>query len=201
MNLLIVSASQRSPSQSRKMAAYLLAVIEQYRWFERVEVLDLGRHPLPLWDQGVWEGDPKWQKILPPVRRQVTEADAYVFIIPEWNGMATPAMKNFTLFWGERETGHKPALLIGVSSEPNGQYPIADMRAFGLKNNKWVFIPDHLVIRHVDRYFNTPGPVDEHEKFLRDRIVYSLKELHAYAELLNRFRERWVFDDRFKYAP
>jgi len=201
MKVLIIAASQRYPSQSRKVAGYLLAAIEQHGFFDQMDLLDLGQHPLPLWDQGVWECDTKWQKILPPVKERVHTADAYIFIIPEWNGMATPAMKNFTLFWGERETGHKPVLLIGVSSEPNGQYPIADMRAFGLKNNKWVFIPDHVIIRHVDRYFNKAEAVDENEKLLRDQLFYALKELKAYAGALKTVREQWIFDDRFKYAP
>ena len=35
---------------------------------------------------------------------------------PEWAGMVTPGLKNLLLFATSKEVGHKPALVVGVSS-------------------------------------------------------------------------------------
>ena len=200
MKALIISASQRYPSQSAKVARFVAEMLKENSAFNRYDMLDLGQNPLPLWDEGVWKNEPRWEIILSPVMKKVTEADAYIIIVPEWNGGVTPAIKNFALFFGERETGHKPVWLIAVSSEINGQYPVADMKAFVSKNNKWIFIPDHTVIRFVHQVLNTPEPRNEEEKLLRDRMYYSLHQLGLYARALKPLRETYPFDDRFKYA-
>ncbi len=199
MNLLVISASQRHPSQSRKVADYLLKEAIQFE-FAQTHLIDLGQTPLPLWDENVWKNTGGWPEILPPVKEKVNNADAYIIIVPEWNGAATPAVKNFLLFFGERETGHKPVLLVSVSNGPNGQYPVSDMRAFGGKNNKWIYIPDHLIIRHVNDVLNEPEASSQEDKILRERIRYSLRQLETYARHLKPLRETYVFDDRFKYA-
>ena len=201
MQVMIVAASQRHPSQSGKVAKYLRKMIRNENLFEQTDLLDLGQNPLPLWDEGVWNGQPFWEDILTPLRHRVRRADAYILVIPEWNGAATPAIKNFSLFFDEKDTGHKPVLLVSISSEINGQYPIADMMAFGRKNNKWIFIPDYIIIRFVHHYLNAEKPVGEQEIFLHDRILYGLNELRQYAALLKEFRKDWHYDDRFKYAP
>ncbi|NPA43226.1 MAG: NAD(P)H-dependent oxidoreductase [Chlorobi bacterium] len=200
MKALVIAASQRHPSQSAKVAEYIRRMIAERAVFSEVNVYDLGKNPLPLWDEGVWRNDPRWQRILEPVARLVTDADAYVVVVPEWNGGVTPAIKNFALFFGERETGHKPLWLVSVSSEINGQYPVADMKAFVSKNNKWIFIPDHTVIRFVHRYLNSPEPASEEEKLLVERMQYSLTQLERYARALKEVRRDFPYDDRFKYA-
>jgi NAD(P)H-dependent FMN reductase len=175
-------------------------MIHNHPDFEHAEILDLGENPLPLWDEGVWKSDERWKDILKPLKEKITRADAYVIVVPEWNGAATPAVKNLALFFGERETGHKPVWLISVSSGINGQYPVTDMRANVYKNNKWIFIPDHTVIRFVTGKLNGSEPADDDEKLLRERMQYSLNQLVLYAKALKQVRNKIEFDDRFKYA-
>ncbi|NPA45653.1 MAG: NAD(P)H-dependent oxidoreductase [Chlorobi bacterium] len=201
MKTMIIAASQRHPSQSRKVADFVEKMILDEQFFDRTDLLDLGEHPLPLWDQGVWGNRPEWESVLKPLRKRVREADAFVMVIPEWNGAATPAIKNFSLFFDEKDTGHKPVLLVSISSEVNGQYPVVDMMSFGRKNNKWIFIPDYVIIRFVHHYLNGGQSTGEQEAFLHDRLRYGLEELRRYASVLRRFRESWTFDERFKYAP
>ncbi len=200
MRVQIISGSQRVPSQSRKVAEYLRKRIEKEGLFEETELLDLGENPLPFWDQGVWKGTPEWKKILTPLLDQMKKADAYILVVPEWNGMATPAVKNLTLFLGEQISGHKPVLLVSVSSGISGQYPISDLRVSGYKNTKWVYIPDHLVIRFVNDVMNEEEPVDDKDRAIRERAGYSLRELKLYAEALRHVRNKIEFTDKFKYG-
>jgi NAD(P)H-dependent FMN reductase len=66
-------------------------------WEDRVDLFDIGEQPLPFWDPGVWKGEDKWKEKWSPIAACLQQADALVFITPEWSGMATPAIKNFLL--------------------------------------------------------------------------------------------------------
>ena len=200
MKVVIISGSQRFPSQSRKTAEYLMKEVRRLQLFEETALIDLGEKPLPMWDQGVWTGDENWKAVLEPLTAEMRSADAYILITPEWNGAVTPAVKNFSLFFGERVTGHKPVLAVSVSAGPSGQYPIAELRSAVFKNNKWVFIPDHLVIRFVEKRLIGEEPADESDALLRDRIVYSLRQLQLYAGAMTEVRRDFPWDDRFKYG-
>ncbi len=199
MKLVVISASQRHSSQSRKVANYIIKQSAGFD-FKQTSLIDLGEHPLPLWDEKIWKHAGQWPEWLGEITVKIKEADAYVLVIPEWNGAATPAIKNFLLFFGERETGHKPVLLISISNEANGQYPVSDMRAFGGKNNKWIYIPDHLIIRYVNELLNKSEATGENDRNIRARIAYSLQQLKLYAKQLRPLRENYPFDERFKYA-
>ena len=200
MQLLIISGSMRYPSGSRLAAGYLKRKVEEQSLFSKVDLLDLGQSPIPLWDEGVWQGAEKWRGILTGLKEQLQAADAYIFVIPEYNGMASPGIKNLTLFFDERITGHKPVLLTAVTSEEhNGQYPISDMRAYGSKNTKWIYVPDHLIYRRIRELIS--DDLQMNDRSLEDRTLYSLKELYAYAGALKEMRKQWTFRPEFKYAP
>ncbi len=200
MRLMIIAGGMRHPSGSRRAADFVQQKVLENQIFDRIDLLDLGQTPLPLWDEGVWRGDEKWKKILDPLRKRMQAADAYVLVAPEYNGMASPALKNFTLFFDERITGHKPALVIAVTSEAhNGQYPVADLHAFGAKNTKWIYIPDHLIYRNIGQLITENLQMTD--TLLRERTLFSLRELALYARALEQVRQNHTFRPEFKYAP
>ncbi|MGS0674350.1 NADPH-dependent FMN reductase [Shewanella sp. 0m-4] len=184
MELVIISASQRSPSQSAKVARYLS---EQVTGFNRVNHIELCQYQLPFWD-GSAETKSADGSRWPLISQQVKKADALVLITPEWGGMASPLMKNFLLMCDHQDTAHKPALLVAVVSGISGAYPIAELRMNALKNNKLVATPDHLIVRNVEELFNTDAPLCDRELHLRERIDYSLHMLTQYSEALKGVR-------------
>lgn len=109
-HIVLLSGSNRSNSQSVKVASYLRDRLEALELCDSSELIDLASSPLPLWPEEdteeVWSVQ---QSIL-------KKATALIVISPEWNGMACPALKNFFLYAGLGELGHKPALLVGVSA-------------------------------------------------------------------------------------
>jgi NAD(P)H-dependent FMN reductase len=201
MKITIIVGSHRVESNSAKVGK----IIEQVLGSEALEVknkekieietIDLGKNPIPLWNDKVWAGDPQWSEILEPYKTKLTEADAYVVISPEYNGMASPALKNFFLFWTGEVLAHKPALLVGVTStESNGAYPIAELRASSYKNTRIVYIPDHLIVRSAGDLPSQISNFSEENQRLLSRIEYSVSTLIAYSHALQTMRENTDFD-------
>lgn len=183
LNIVLLAGSSRTDSQSAKVARYLgQRLIELGLSSEgSTTVLDLGRQPLPFWpadDNGPWA---EYQPLL-------QGADAVVVITPEWNGMAAPALKNFFLYAGKAELGHKPGLLVGVSSGIGGAYPISELRASSYKNCRLCYLPEHLIVRHVEAVLNEAQPANEDDQRLRKRIDYALDILAKYARALQPVR-------------
>ncbi|MCG9676846.1 NAD(P)H-dependent oxidoreductase [Vibrio sp. Isolate24] len=179
MKLTIVSGSQRADSQSLQVAHYLSTLANSE--FAEIDILDLHQLNLPLWNEGVWSGSEEWAPWR-ELAQQLRSSDAFIFITPEWHGMATPALKNFLMLSTAQEMAHKPALAVSVSASVNGVYPISELRLTGSKNNHVCFLPDHLIFRNVESLLNKDGSVN-HESF-QMRSEYTIKLLSAYAHAL-----------------
>lgn len=93
MKLLIISGSQRTGSQSAKVANYLSHKATD---FTDINHIELCRYDLPFWD-GEQTSKDNENSSWPLLSRQLQKADALVLITPEWGGMATPIIKNFLL--------------------------------------------------------------------------------------------------------
>jgi hypothetical protein len=183
LNVALVAGSSRANSQSGKVARFLRQrLIEQgHTSAEASCVIDLGLAPLPLWpaeDAGPWG----------LYSQQLAAADAVVIISPEWNGMASPAIKNFFIYASKAELAHKPGLLVGVSSSVGGSYPISELRASGYKNCRLCYLPEHLIIRSVEKVLNTPQASSEEDQRLHPRVDYALDILVKYAKALSPVR-------------
>jgi azobenzene reductase len=196
LNTHIVSTSHRNPSQSAKVAQFLKARIVSLGG--KAQVTELAHNALPLWDEGMWSGDPKWKPIWGPIEAQLRAADSLIVVVPEYAGMAAAAAKNFFLFCGGDLIAHKPTLLVGVSAGQGGSYPIVEMRASSYKNSRQVYIPDHLIIKEAEQVLNEAIAPDEHhrknDEYLRGRIDYSLNVLSKYEKALKPMRESGILN-------
>lgn len=183
LNIALVAGSSRRNSQSAKVAAFLRQRLIELNLTsaEQSSVLDLGERPLPLWpadDNGPWSD----------YQQQLQAADAVVIIAPEWHGMAGPAVKNFFLYASKAELAHKPGLLVGVSSGIGGAYPISELRASGYKNCRLCYLPEHLIVRHVEKVLNGAEAASEDDQRLRNRIDFALDIFGKYAVALKPVR-------------
>lgn len=201
MKIGIISGSHRSPSQSEKVATYMSQCLINSgieTW-----VYPLANNPLPLWDQSIWEGDPEWTNRLNPIKTALTECDGFIVISPEWHGQVPSGLKNFFLLFSNKELGHKPALLVAVSSGEGGSYPIAELRMSSYKNNRICYLPEHLILRRVESILNE-NPEDndpEAHNYFQERIDWSLGILQGYTKALKEMRETTtIFDDKFSYG-
>ena len=198
MKIGIISGSHRSPSQSEKVADYM-----QQRLVEMgVEtwVFPLARNPLPLWEQEIWQNNDIWEARLAPIRTELQNCDGFIIVSPEWHGQVPSGLKNFFLLFGKTELGHKPALITAVSSSDGGAYPVAELRMSSYKNNRLCYIPEQLIIRHVESVLNE-NPDENNtsaDAYYRERIDWTLGILQGYTQALITMRvSTQIFHDKF----
>ncbi len=201
MKISIISGSHRKNSQSTKVARFMQQSLEQNRLCDDTWFFDLADNPLPLWDEGVWEGDPAWQERMGPIHAQLSKSDGFIIVSPEWHGQVPAGLKNFFLLCGRDQLGHKPALITSVSAGDGGAYPVAELRMSSYKNNRICYIPEQIIVRHVESVLNDdPAQNDPaSDSYYRDRIQYALGILSEYAKALGQVRASGVTDtDVFK---
>ncbi|WP_029134916.1 NADPH-dependent FMN reductase [Sedimenticola selenatireducens] len=190
MKITIISGSHRNPSQSMKVARHIRQVLQDSDYCDAAEIFSLAGNPLPLWDQRIWEDDPEWEEILQPMRSLFGSSDAFVVVSPEWHGQVPAGLKNLFLLCSKNEVGHKPALIVTVSSGDGGAYPVAELRMSSYKNNRICYIPEQIIVRHVEGILNE-DPADNNtdaDAYFRERIAWALTLLDHYALALKPIR-------------
>lgn len=194
MKIMVISGSHRENSQSEKVARHVAQSLLENGQAVETEVFTLAGNPLPLWDEGIWNGDEAWNKLLSPLSEKLAASDGFVIISPEWHGQVPSGLKNFFLLWGKGELAHKPALIITVSAGDGGAYPVAELRMSSYKNNRICYIPEHVIVRHVGSVLNEDANKNnpDADAYFRARIVYAGGVLCAYAAALKGVRDSGV---------
>ena len=193
VKISIVAGSHRREAESTRVARYIEAVLQKIG-VDQIYVLSLSGNPLPLWDEGVWEDDPKWAARWNPVAAELRSSDGFVIVSPEWSGMVPAGLKNFFLLCGGDLLAHKPGMIVTVSASLGGSYPVVELRTSSYKNTRICYLPDHVIVRNVGRMLKGDQPADEQDASLRKRIEYSLRLLLEYASALRHVRESGVID-------
>jgi NAD(P)H-dependent FMN reductase len=191
MKIGIISGSHRPPSQSGKVARYIDNALQAQGLCDETWLYDLAGNPLPLWDEGIWQGDEQWQNMLSPLSDELKSCDAFVIVCPEWHGMAPAGLKNFFLMWtAGGELAHKPALIVTVSVADGGSFPIAELRMSSYKNSRICYLPEHLIIRYVDTVFNEDPTQNKAsaQEYFEERLTYCLEMLQQYGLAFQQIR-------------
>ena len=200
MKISIISGSHRRHSQSEKVARHIARNLEEANIADQTWLYSLAGNPLPLWDEDVWNKTNEWENLLNPIRKELTESDGFVIVAPEYHGQVPAGLKNFFLLFGKFELGHKPAMIVGVSSADGGSYPVAELRMSSYKNSRLCYIPDHVIVRNVESVLNDdPARNNESaDSYFRERIDWNLKLLAEYARALKSVRESGLaLNDKF----
>ena len=194
MKITIISGSHRDPSQSMKVSQHIRQALLASDYCSEAEIFALAGNPLPLWDEGIWDGDPTWKEILQPMRTLFGESDAFVVVSPEWHGQVPAGLKNLFLLASKKEVGHKPALIVTVSSSDGGAYPVAELRMSSYKNNRICYIPEQVIVRNVEQVLNTDPEANnpDADRYFRERIDWSLRVLGSYASALAEVRSSGI---------
>ncbi len=194
MKITIISGSHRINSQSEKVSRYIKKALLAKDLCTDTWLYNLADNPLPLWEQSIWDKDPVWEERLNPIREALQSSDGLVIVAPEWHGQVPAGLKNFFLMLSRFDVGHKPAMIVTVSSADGGSYPVAELRMSSYKNNRILYIPEHVIVRNVENVLNE-DPADNDEAadaYFRERISWTLDVLLAYAVALKPVRASGV---------
>ena len=188
MKISIISASHRINSQSKRISDLLHNNLLNFKSELDMFILDLAGAVLPLWSPDKKEGKGIWGKTWNSISNNLNKSDGFIFVVPEYGGMATPAAKNIFLLCGNGEFAHKPGLIVSVSSGNGGSYPISELRSSSYKNTHIMWIPENIIIRNVEE-FNPGAHGCNIPDWLDDRINYVLNLFLAYASNMKPLRE------------
>ena len=188
MKISIISASHRKKSESKKISDLLHNNLLNNKSGLEIFSLDLADASLPLWSPEKKNGKGVWGQTWGSISDNLIQSDGFIFVVPEYGGMATPAAKNFFLLCGNGELSHKPGLIVSVSSGNGGAYPITELRSSSYKNTHIMWIPENIIIRNVEE-FNPGNHGDKIPEWLDDRIDYVLELLLAYVSNMKPLRK------------
>jgi NAD(P)H-dependent FMN reductase len=200
MKITLISGSHREEAQTLKVARHIQRALED-GICEQTALVNLASNPLPLWDTGVWDNEEEWTQLLGPIRTELASSDGFVVLAPEWHGQVPAGLKNFFLLFGQKELGHKPALIVTVSSGDGGAYPVAELRMSSYKNSRICYLPEHVIVRHVESVLNEDAGKNNAsaDEYFRARIAWALEILREYAVALRQVRHSGVTaTERFK---
>ena len=181
MNISIISASHRKNSQSNRVALIIEELLKKK--FKNIKIFnfDLFKLNLPMWSEEEIEENRKL--FFNEFSSKLLRSDGFIFVIPEYGGMATPISKNFFLHCNKGELSHKPALVVSISSGNGGSYPISELRSSSYKNRHILWIPENIIIRNVEN-FNPGNHGNLIPEWLDKRIDYVLNLFIEYSKCL-----------------
>lgn len=157
MNIAIISSSIRQGRLTHQVAMELKNRLQKKE--VNSSLVDLGNYAFPLFDKVFDKASPL--KGTEELRQTLQEADAMLFVSPEYNGSYTSALKNMTDHFSKAEFSKKAIGVVSVSSGAMG-----GMRA-ALHMQQLVLalfaypIPQMMLVPDVQDKFNAEGQLTD----------------------------------------
>ena len=182
MNISIISSSHRINSQSFRVSEILSDQLSKKSKSLNVYNFDLNKINLPLWTEN-FNKDLELLENWKNISKKLISSDAFILVVPEYGGMASPVAKNFFLYCSDGELTHKPGLIVSISSGNGGAYPVSELRSSSYKNRHIMWIPENIIIRNVNQ-FNPGNQGKLIPEWLEKRIDYVLELLILYGRYM-----------------
>jgi len=185
--LKIIIASTRPGRKGPSIANWITDVAKQHKEFD-VELLDLAAINLPMMDE---PEHPRFQKYQHQHTKDwshiIGDADAFIFVMPEYNYGFTAPLKNaidFLFF----EWAYKPVAFVSYGGVAAGTRAV-QMLKLVVTALKMTSLTEGVNIPFFARH------IDEHGKFIADEALHKnaegmLKELLKWAEGLKLIRDK-----------
>jgi NAD(P)H-dependent FMN reductase len=202
MKIAIICGSQRLNSESLRIANFTHELLKNTHPELEYFFLDLPKEDLPRLHSYQSTVDETWRHRWLPISEELKSSDAFVIISPEWNGGATPTIKNFFLLCSNFELYHKPALLVCTSTGHGGSFPISELRAYTYKNTQINYIPEHIIIRSCEDLLREQELLPTNTKadvYIKKRLKFATNLLVDYAKCMKPLRANGI--PQFELSP
>lgn len=186
-SLKVIVASTRPKRKGIHVANWFVEEAKKYGQFQ-VEMLDLAKIDLPLLDE---PNHPRYQDYTKEHTlewsRQINEADAFVFVIPEYNHFAPPALIN-AIDYLFSEWHYKPAGLVSYGGISGGLRSAVTCKQI-LVNLKIMPVPEAVSLPFFEKRLDGNGQFKSDE--LVDHAVRNMMgELLKWTGALKPMREK-----------
>ena len=181
MNITIVSASTRNERETHKVALGLYKKLVSYPGYEPF-ILDLKEANLPMFTEimsKLPEPDPR----INDVYVKLNQADAILFVTPEYNGSYSAPLKNMADFYPKSTFSRKAIGIVTVSSGILGGMRAAMQLQQFILAIGGVASPQMLLVPVVQTKFDSHGDVID-ENFTKNIDLF-IKEFTWLANALN----------------
>ena len=118
LKISIISGSNRINSQSLRISKIYLQKLKAKK--VGINLINLAKEKLPLWEEDLDGKLSPHKKLFKKNSLILSKADSFIFVVPEWEGMAPPQVKNLFLLTSNNELAHKPGLIVSVSESLGG---------------------------------------------------------------------------------
>ena len=117
MKIVIISGSVRKGRKSHQLTIELQRRFKQHGYLQ-TEVIDLAESQLPVLEEERFQTHPEPTASMIDIHHKLNDADAIIFLSPEYHGSYTGALKNAVdYYWSEFQK--KP---IGVVATSSGRF-------------------------------------------------------------------------------
>jgi NAD(P)H-dependent FMN reductase len=187
LKLQVIIASTRGGRQGDLVGAWFLEHARTHGAFE-VEVVDLADVRLPLFDE---PRHPRLRQYEHEHTRawsaSVSSADAYVFVTPEYNHVAPPALVN-ALDFLVHEWAYKPAGFVSYGGVSAGLRAVQAAKPM-LTALRMMPIPEAVSIPFFAQYIDREAGTFDPGEVQVQAAAAMLTELHRWAMALRPLRE------------
>lgn len=183
--LHVVLVSTRPGRVGETVAKWFADYATQDARFE-VELVDVAEFNLPIFDepnhpmrqQYEHEHTKRWSE-------KVSEADAFAFVMPEYNHNPPPSFFN-ALNYLHREWSYKPAIFVAYGGV-SGAQRAAEVAKMILTTLKIMPLPEGVIVPFVQKFVDDEGAFTANE-LIEKSATTALEELHKWAEALQPLR-------------
>lgn len=168
MKLQIITGSVREGSLGSKVGAWIEAQAKNHSGIE-VELLDLHNWPLPLYNEAMpllMANGQYSSKVGTDWAAKIAQADAYIFVTPEYNHGYSAAIKN-AIDWIGTQWHNKPALLVGYSMTPHAGIRAVEQLKPVLSQVKLVQLSHNILIPQAHEHLSDSGKFS-HEQLSKE---------------------------------
>ncbi len=189
INLKIILASIRENRFGDKPAKWIMERAQKLEGVS-VELLDLRDYQLPIFAEGISPSHVKGDYGKPDVDRwakKIAEADAYIFVTPEYNHGYPSALKNNIDYiykeWNKKALGFVSYGSTGGSRAISQLKQVAvELQMAPMRTSVHIFFPWNLVDEKGEL---KPGSLDNNEKsaqIMLEQLIWWAKALKAARE-------------------
>ena len=180
--------SVRAKRSGEAVARWLFNAIKDNPYFN-VELVDLKDWNLPNFEQENMPVMRQYDELSGKWSAQISKADAYIFVVPEYNHGYPGALKN-ALDHLYLEWSYKPAAFVGYFDTRSGGIRAIEQLKPVLVELQMVPIENELTISSVWQAFDDKGKLKESERYTK--IVNDiLKYLAWWSKTLKHGRENF----------